>query len=59
MGIILVGTVYIFVEPDYFDWYVFECLFLCWLEFTPKMIQCIPGSAEKVALERVSLREEE
>lgn len=49
MGIILAGTVYFFVVADYFDWYVFECLFLCWLEFSPKFIQCIPGRAEKVA----------
>lgn len=49
MGILLAGTDNIFVVPDYFDWYVFKCLFLCWLEFPPKFIQCIPGTAEKVA----------
>lgn len=56
MGIILTGTVCIFVVPDYFDWCVFECLFLCWLEFPSKFIQCIPGAAGKVEQENESER---
>lgn len=51
MGIILVGTVYIFVEPDYLDWYISECLILCWLEFPPKSIRSIADTAKKVASE--------
>lgn len=56
MGIILTGMDCIFVVPDYFDWCVFECLFLCWLEFPSKFIQCIPGAAGKVEQENESER---